>query len=110
MWTGALALVSCIVASAQPRAHGRAIRLVAADGLDALTIAGDSPVGGHVWSSAFTTSQLRYNITMPKWTKEVTIMPVSSGTPPGKISVQTLVRRAPPPCLALCAALCHAGR
>ena len=60
-------------------------------GLASITIHGDSPVGGIEWSPNFTTSQLHYNITMPKWTKKVTVTPVSSSTPPGKITVQTIV-------------------
>ena len=61
-------------------------------GLASLTIQGDSPVGGSKWSSNFTTGELHYNISMPKWTKEFTVTPASSSTPPGKISVQTMVR------------------
>ena len=75
-------------------------------GLASITIHGDSPVGGIEWSPNFTTSQLHYNITMPKWTKKVTVTPVSSSMPPGKITVQTIVcatahiAAAAPTCLA----------
>ena len=76
-------------------------------GLRNLTVIGNSPVGGIQWQPAFAPAQLAYNITMPKWTNEITLTPYSAASPPGPITVQTIVRplRSPPapnPSPALC--------
>lgn len=84
-----LILLAFVTSCSSLGGAGRGLRAV---GLASLRIQGDSPVGGVKWSPNFTTSQLHYNVTMPKWTKEVTVTPVSSSAPPGKITVQTIVR------------------
>ena len=101
-WPLLLVAAACAASPAAPQPRAPRSRRhqqdAAVAGLRNLTVMGNSPVGGIQWQPAFAPAQLEYNITMPKWTNEITLTPYSAASPPGPITVQTIVRSLRSPC------------